>query len=234
MSVPSLPTFDHTQRLALGIRFPARMTVLPLGGGQLALVSPVPIDDACAAAIARLGEVALLIAPNLMHHLYLGDAARRYPAARVLAPAGLVAKRSDLRVDVSLDGVLPAELTQAVDVLRLEGAPRLDEFVFHHRAARSLVVTELVFNILHPPGFLAHVLLAVSGTRGRLASSRLWRTLVEDRARFVASLERVLALPFETLVVAHGELVTDDARAQLAQALRWILPEQNVVAAPAR
>src|SRR5688572_1017279 len=234
MSVPSLPTFDHTQRLALGIRFPARMTVLPLGGDRLALVSPIPIDDAGAAAIARLGEVAFLIAPNLMHHLHLGDAARRYPAARVLAPRGLGAKRPDLRVDVPLDGALPSELSQAVDVLRLEGAPRLDEFVFHHRATRSLVVTELVFNIRRPPGWLAHVLLAVSGTRGRLASSRLWRALVDDRQRFAASLERVLALPFETLVVAHGELVTENARAQLEQALRWVLPARGVVAAAAR
>src|SRR5262245_57597066 len=123
----SLPVFDFAQVLPLGFRFPARMTVLPLGGGQLALVSPILIDDACAAALARLGQVRYLIAPNLLHHLYLPAAHQRYPEAQVLAPAGLARKRPELRIDATLDAALdrglPPELTAAVDVIALGGAP---------------------------------------------------------------------------------------------------------------
>jgi hypothetical protein len=224
MPDPTLQTFDHMQKLPLGFRFPARMTALPLEGGKLALISPVPIDETRAAALAELGEVGFLIAPNVMHHLYLGDAIRRYPGARVLAPRGLVSKRPDLRIDTLLDEDLPGELTQAVDVLRIEGAPRLDEFVFHHRATRSLVVTDLVFNIRQPRGWLAHLLLLLGGTHGRLAASRVWRFLIEDRASVSASIERILALPFDTLVVAHGDVVMAGAHAQLERALRGLSP----------
>jgi hypothetical protein len=224
---PRLPLFDHDQVLPLGFRFPTRMSVLPLGAGKLALVSPVPIDDARAAAIAELGSVAFLIAPNLLHHLYLEAAATRYPDARVLAPSGLRAKRPGLPSYSALDHVVPPELAAAVEVVPVEGAPGLDEFGFFHRATRTLVLTDLVFNIRRPQGLLAHLLLALGGAHGRLASSRALRVLVKDRAAARASVERLLALPFETLVLAHGDIVEHDARSQLEQALAWLLPSRK-------
>ena len=103
MSVPGVSVFDYDQVLPLGFRFPARMSVLSLEAGKLALVSPVPIDDALAKEIAALGRVEFLIAPNLLHHLYLEAAARRYPEARVIAPRRLGVKKPGLRIDVALD-----------------------------------------------------------------------------------------------------------------------------------
>jgi hypothetical protein len=232
MNVPrELPCFDYAQGYPSKFAVPARMTVLPLAERKLALVSPVPIDDAMADEIAKLGEVALLIAPNLLHHMYLAAAAERYPGARVLAPPGLAAKRPGLRIDGTLDRALPSLLSDSVDVLRIEGAPRVDEFVFFHRAARTLVVTELAFNMVHPRGLLPNVVLFLMGVHGRLAQSRAWRVLVRDRAATAASVSRVLALPFETLVVAHGEIVRHDARAGLAHALRWLAPARAALPA---
>src|SRR5262245_6864732 len=120
----SIPVFDFDQVLPpLGFRLPARMTALPLAGGRLALVSPVPIDATMAEQIAALGEVAYLIAPCLLHDLYLGDAIRRYPGARVIAPRGLRARRPDLRIDLALEDALPEDLTRAVDVRAVAGVP---------------------------------------------------------------------------------------------------------------
>ncbi|HEX6240133.1 MAG TPA: hypothetical protein VFZ61_04545, partial [Polyangiales bacterium] len=81
MATPNtLPNFEFHQRLPGNFQLPARMSVLPLRDGTLALVSPIPIDDALAAQLDRLGPVSLLIAPNLLHHLYLGAASQRYPS----------------------------------------------------------------------------------------------------------------------------------------------------------
>lgn len=215
--------FDHAQRLPGAFHLDTRMTVLPLARGELALVSPIPIDDALAEEIAGLGEVSFLIAPNLLHHLYLADAHKRYPRARVLAPPGLRSKRPALAIDATLDQQLPEALSAAVDVVRIEGAPGADEFVFFHRASRTLVVTDLVFNVAMPRGLVANVVLFLEGVRGRLAQSPAWRFMVKDRARARDSAERLLALPFETLVMAHGEIVRDQARARLTHALRWML-----------
>jgi hypothetical protein len=220
----TLPTFDFAQGYPWTFVLPARMTVLPLGGGRIALVSPIPIDDDLAAEIARLGTVRFLIAPNLLHHRYLAAASARYPGASVLAPPGLQAKRPELRVDRMLDAPLPHDLAEAVTVLPIEGAPALEEYAFFHEDSRTLIVTDLVFNMVRPRGILPRVVLTLVGCRGRLAQSRALRLFVKDRPAASASVERLLSLPFETLIVAHGEIVRSEARAKLAGALAWLRP----------
>ncbi|HKO91974.1 MAG TPA: hypothetical protein VJU61_12515 [Polyangiaceae bacterium] len=230
-SAASLPHFDMLQRLPGNFLFPARMTVLPLADGTLALVSPIPIDDALAGRIAALGRVSLLIAPNLFHHFYLGPASERYPEARVLAPRGLRQKRPDLRIDADLEAGLPPALAAAVEVLKIEGVPALDEHVFFHRAQRALVVTDLVFNVLKPQGFVANVALFLMGCHGRLGQSRSFRFLVKDRAAFRASIGQLLALPSAQLIPAHGEPVLVDAQARLWQVLGHHLPQRTALPA---
>lgn len=232
----SEPTFfDHAQvirGLPGGFHFPTRMTALPLGGGELALVSPVPIDDTRAHQLEALGKVAYLIAPNLHHNLYLAAASERYPEAHVLVPPGLAARQPTLRVSGTLDGELPASLAHALDVVHIEGAAALDEYVFFQRASGTLVVADLVFNVLQPRGFWANVALWLVGCHGRLGQSRAWRVFVKDPAAMTRSVERVLALPVRTLVMAHGQMVRDDAHARLTRALRRWLPTH--AALPAR
>jgi hypothetical protein len=72
-----LPTFELAQVLPGGFQMPTRMTALPLEGGGIALVSPVPISETIASRLAELGPVRFLVAPNLLHHLYLADAIAR-------------------------------------------------------------------------------------------------------------------------------------------------------------
>jgi hypothetical protein len=90
-------------------------------------------------------------------------------------------------------------------------------------AARTLVVTDVVFNVLRPQGLVANVLLFLVGCRGRLAQSRAWRLFVKDRAAAAASARAVLGLRFDALIPAHGEVVLADARDRLEVALAWML-----------
>ena len=228
----SFETAQVIQGVPGGFHFPARMTAIELGAGELALISPIPIDDALAQRIAQLGKVSYLLAPNLHHHLYLGAASARYPEAAVLAPPGLAGKRPELRIHGTLDRELPAALRAALELIRLEGAPSVDEYAFFHRATGTLVVTDLLFNVVHPQGFWAHLILQLTGCHGCLAASRTWRLLVKDRAALGRSLQRLLELPLRTLVMAHGEIVQDDAHARLREALRYWLPAPRTL--PAR
>lgn len=220
----NLQLFDHDQVLPGGFRLPTRMTALPLDGGGVALVSPVPIDDRVAAELDAIGEVRALIAPNLLHHLYLAGARKRFPRAKVLAPRTLRAKRPDLRIDGDLEDGLPPELGRSLSAIKIEGAPKVDEFALLHRATRTLVVTDLVFNVTRPRGLVAHIALFLVGCHGKLAQSRAWRMFVRDRAAASASVERLLGLDFDVLVPAHGDVVKSDARAALIYALRWLAP----------
>jgi hypothetical protein len=211
---------------------PTRMTALPLEGGGLALISPVPVTDTIAARVAELGPVRFLVAPNLLHYLYRADAAARWPSARVLAPRALATKRPDLRIDAFLEDGAPPELAASVRVVKIAGAPIVDEHVFLHEPSRTLVLTDLVFHVTTPRGFVANVLLWLVGCHGKLAQSRAWRFFVKDRAAAAASVKELLSWRFDSLIVAHGAPVERDAQSRLAGALAWMA--QDAPPAPPR
>lgn len=223
-TISTVPYAQVIRGLPGGFHFPTRMTIVQLAAGELALISPVPIDEPLFRHLAGLGRVRFLIAPNLLHHLYLGEAARRYPEAKIIAPPGLAKKRPDLRIDHALDAELPAALAQRIEVVRIEGAPSLDEYALFERTSGTLILTDMVFNVREPRGFWANLILRVVGCHGRLAQSRVVRALFKDRAAAARSVERILALPIRSLVVAHGETVAEGAREALAQALRPLHP----------
>src|ERR687888_1320962 len=119
---PDLWQLEHELRLPGGVRMPVNATLIRLPDGGSLLYSPVPIDDAIAAEIEAIGPVRHLVAPSLMHHLWAGDAVRRWPNARLHAAPGLRAKRPDLRIDAELgERGEPPEWGGALDTVRVAG-----------------------------------------------------------------------------------------------------------------
>jgi Domain of unknown function (DUF4336) len=216
-----------TVTLPLGMKMPARMTVVRLRDSRLLLHSPAPIDQALAVELGRLGEVAILVAPNTQHQRFISAAAQAFPNARVLAAEGVAAKQPSLRIDGVLGNHAPPDYRDEIEQVLIEGAPALNEVAFFHRASRTLIACDLVFNILEPPNFMASLVLTLVGARGRLAQSRAWRFLAKDRPAVAASVERILRWDFERLVPAHGEIVEADARAALGAALAHWFPVEN-------
>lgn len=87
---------------AAGFRYPTRMAIIRLKSGELVLWSPTAFSDDLGAAVAALGTVRHLVAPNSLHHTFLGDWQRAYPDARVHAAPGLEEKCRDIRIDEHL------------------------------------------------------------------------------------------------------------------------------------
>lgn len=214
-----------------GLHMRGRMVVARLSDGRLWIWSPIPIDDALAREIEALGEVGHIVAPNALHHLHFAAAAERFPSAeRWIAPA-LARKRPDLAEARRLADEPPAAWAGELEQLRVEGAPKLDEVAFFHRASKTLIVTDLVFNVLEYRGWLSGLVFRMVGAHKRLAQSRALRMLVRDRAAAAASARRILAWDFERVVMAHGEIVDRDARARMTEALRWMLGGAPAIAA---
>jgi hypothetical protein len=194
----------HRVRQPGGVWLPVRMTVVRLPGRQLVLHSPVPIDDDAAAELAALGEVAHVIAPSRLHHLWAAAATRRYPSARAWDPA-------------TLEDSPP--WADTLDQVRIAGAPKMDETVFFDRRTRTLICSDFVFHITRPANLRTRMVLAMMGTGGgRLAVSRAWKLLVKDRALAAAAVARILAWDIDRIVMGHGEIVERDGRAALAAA----------------
>ena len=217
--------FEVVADLALGAGFhlPARCTVLRQSDGSLAVISPVPFTEETAASIDEIGRVTHIIAPNKLHHMSLEATSKRWPDARVLGAPGLAEKAKHLRIDEVLgdreDAVGP-EFT----AVRVQGAPFIEEVVFLHQPSRTLVVTDLLFNMRDSQGFVTNTVLHLMGTHGRLAFCRSFRLATRDRAAAASSVRRILQLDFDRLLMAHGEVVESGAKEQVRTALSWLQP----------
>lgn len=218
---PSLWQVAESMRFPGGVHLPVTATVAKLPDGSLWLHAPVGFGEADAAAIDALGEVRHIVAPNLLHHLFAGEAQKRWPQAQLHGARGLPAKRKDLAFAGELgDSAPPAwagELAQCV----IDGAPMLNETVWFHHASQTLITTDLVFHVRAPMAFGTRMALTMMGTYDKFAQSRYWWRYTQDRAAFRRSMDRVLQWPLARVTMSHGTPVATDAQG-LAAAM-WML-----------
>ncbi len=214
-----------------GLKFDSRMVVVRLPQRELLLYSPIPIDDALGDELEALGEVTHIVAPNGFHHLFASAAKARWPQATLWASPGVREKGLALVPDRWLgEGELPAPDT--LEWVGIGGAPKLQEWDFLHRPSETLVVCDLVFHIQEVPNLMTRFALWMAGAGGgRLAQSRLLRTLTRDREALARSAEAILALPSSRLVPGHGAIIED---AQLPDRLREVLWWMRGATKPAR
>lgn len=207
-----------------GLRIGTRMTVIRLADGRLLLHSPIPRDAALLGEIHALGPVAFLVAPNKVHHLWLGPWASAHPDATVYGAPGLRDKRRDLVFHRELGDAPPPDWADDLDQAFVAGAPYVNEVAFLHRGSASLLLTDFAMNFPElPAGAGTRLWLRAMGLAGGLRCSRLVRSLVRDRTAVRACLERILAWPFERVIVTHGQVLERDGPAALREAWRSLL-----------
>lgn len=216
-------TVDH-DLFTMGIHFPGRMTVVRLSDGGLWLHSPVPIDDALAAQLAELGPVRHLVGPNLFHHVHLRGVKARYPEAQLWAGPGLTKKRADLSFDHLLNPEAAKVWGPELELIDFSCAPRIGESLFFHAPSRTLIVTDLLMNVHACQGLMSRLVYWLEGVYRRLAVPRLNQWLVKDPAEASRVAGRLIALAPDRLVMAHGELVTDQTTRRLTEALSVFKP----------
>jgi Domain of unknown function (DUF4336) len=207
----------------LGLHLGTRMTIVRLPGGGLWLHSVVAVDDLLADEIQANGTVEHIVMPNLYHHVYVTDAIQRWPAARVHAPAAMRRKRPEVRIDVDLSEAPDPDWGGGLIPVHIDGSI-LDETVFVHRPTRTLVCADLVENFDTSPDALTRLYLTAAGLRGRVGFSRFFRPVYRDRRATRRSLERLLALDFDRVSLAHGRVLDQGGPAAVREAYRWLKP----------
>ena len=192
-----------------GLELGVRATFVRLGDGKLWLVSPVDFSEEDVNFISSQGRVAAVVAPNLFHHLYLKQAKQRFPEAQFFYAPGLDQKRSHFSFDgPALAHPWSLELSECL----LEGMPRFNEVVYFHKASRSLIVTDLFFNLQQIKGWRGQLISRMMGTYNRPAVSRLFRLMMKDKHKVKNSLKTILSWDFERVIMAHGEILEKDCK----------------------
>lgn len=200
----------------------ARMTVIRLPDGALLVHSPVALDTPTRAALDALGPVRWVLGPCKVHHFYLPDFAAAYPDAALLAAPGLEAKRRDVKFAHVLNDDLELPFGGAVEHHVFAGSPMMNEVVLLHRPTRTLVLTDLAFNL--PPGARneARLFHRLVGATGRFGPHRVVRLGIRDRAAAARSLERVLGWDFDRVIVSHGEVLETGGKAAMRDAFAFL------------
>jgi hypothetical protein len=207
----------------MGLRIGTRMTVVRLASGDLWVHSPIEPTPELRAEVDALGPVRHVVAPSLYHHLHAGQWKAAYPTAALWGPAALARKRKDLELTETLEQTAGAAWTSELVPVHIDGC-MLDETVFLHRATRTLVGSDLTENFTTSPHWPTRLYLKVSGIHGKVGWSRLMRVVYRDRPAARRSVEALLALDFDRIVIAHGDVIRRDGKAALRETFRFLGP----------
>ena len=218
----NLWVIDHPFKMPGGVQIGTRTTVIRLGDGKLFLHSPGPSNEENTQEIAKLGDVAHVVAPNLFHNMYAKETLEQYDAAAFYAPAGFEQKVPDAPFE-TLTSTAPTAWAGEIDQVAVEGAPRLGEIAFCHRASRTLLLTDLCFNMRHSDSFITRLFLSIMGGYGHFGPSRLARSFMKDKPAVRAGIDQILELDFDRVIVTHGEVLESGGKDALREAFAKVV-----------
>lgn len=212
------------QPLRLGpLRFNSRMTIARLADGGLWVHSPAQPRTALVREIDALGIVRDVVAPNRHHHRFLLPFLAAFPRARGWMAPGLQHTRPEFEHLQVLDADRRQQWQPELRGLFVEGLPVLNEIAWYHADSRTLLVTDLLLDFSPDNAWPLRAGARLLTRPGRPSMGWHTRLMIRDRDAFAASVESILALDFERLVLAHDRVIEEGARERFAEAFDWLL-----------
>lgn len=210
----------------MGMPFTTRMSVVRLRDGSLWVSSPVPLPFDVLSELASLGPIRYIVSATPRHFWRLNRWHTLFPDAELwsspITPFTL--KRGDLPLTGVLGDLVPAAWSHDLDHVVL-GGRMLAESVFFHRSSATLLIEDVI-QIHEPlPGHpLSNTVFRLDGVAAPAGGvSRDIRLAFRPRGVERAAVQRILDWPVETVVLAHGPVITRDARRFLENAFEWLM-----------
>ncbi len=195
-----------------GDGLPRNMVLWKLPSGGLCIHSCVVLDEETQAELEALGEPQVLIVPNGLHRADAAVYKERYPGITVVAPeASRERVSSVVSVDQSCEEALGAH---GIEVLTPDGI-KPSELAYRVKTADGhvLIVTDMLFNLDHMPGFFGWIFRHITASTGHFGLTRLGRwMMLSDGARLSAWLHAQADVAgLQAVLVGHGHAVVDEA-----------------------
>lgn len=212
---------DAQPLVLAGLPVGRRAAVARAADGRLVVFSPLRGTPENITALRALGEVGTFVVPSRFHDLFYPRYFDAFPTARFFGSRGVLAEHPDWPLtEITADA---AELAGFAWQM-LEGMPKVQEQVFLHRATRTLVIADALFNVPRPTGLVGRFVSWAADIGGPPPrQSRLGRLHVRNRSAFAASVQAVAEWDFERIVPGHGEVIDRDARRVWREAFRALL-----------
>ncbi len=202
----------------LGVDFGSRMTVIRLSSGDLFLHSPIKINQELASELEALGEVKYLIAPNKYHHLHITDYTSRYPKAEVWGAPGLVKKRRDINFTGEFGDSTEPKWPGEIEYVFFEGVPFTNEVVFYHPQSRTVIFTDLIFNVGTDESLGVKLYAWLDGVKDAPDMPRILRFMVRDREAARESVNKILSWDFDRVSCTHRNIIQSGGKEIVSKA----------------
>lgn len=221
---PDIWTIDGPTVAVAGFHYPTRMTIMRLPDKSLFVLSPTKLTPECREKVEALGTVRHIVAPNTLHHLYLGEWKRAYPQAMMYAAPGLRQKRADLSFDADLFPAPHPIWAGDIDQVFFDGNAITTEVVFFHKKSGVVIFTDLLqqLPLASFKGWRRLVARLDLMTEAEPTVPRKFRFATTNRTKARVALGKILAWPAAKVIMAHGTPVESDAPAYLRRAFRWL------------
>jgi hypothetical protein len=182
------------------------MTILRTRGHELVIHNPIRLEESAYSRLETLGLVAHIVAPNRFHNSDGAFYRTRFPLARFYPPG-------------SINLSWPHALRREVDAIQVDGLRLLNEAVFFHAISKTLIVTDLVFNMQVNLRGTERFLYRTNRIYQRFGPSRLFRYgFVKNKTDFARSLDKILRWDFDRVIMNHGAILERDGPARLRAA----------------
>ena len=207
----------------IGIDFGGRMTVIRLSSGDLFLHSPVLLNKDLANELDGIGVVKYLVAPNKFHHIHIGEYLSVYPDAEVWAAPGLLKKRKDINFHGELGVTNPLKWGEEIECVLFEGVPFLNEVVFYHTESRTILFSDLIFNVSDDEKIGVKIFAWLDGVYGRPNVNRLIRWfMIRDREKARDSVQKILSWDFDRVSITHRDIIETGGKVIVSRAFESI------------
>jgi len=194
-------------------RFPRRMTVVALSGGQSVVFSAVCLNERAMRDVESLGTPAFMVVPNGFHRLDARPWKARYPDMKVVCPPGA---RNRVEKAVHVDATTDVLADPDVDFVIADGMGEAEgALVVRRQAGTTLVINDLISNVRHPKGVGANVMARLFGfgvRRPQMAREVRW-LFVKDKEAVAKQLREWAEMPgLQRLIVSHGDAMDEAPR----------------------
>jgi hypothetical protein len=213
---PNLWVIHHPLSV-LGTQHGRTVSVIRLSGGKLLIHSMAPFTPAELAQIRGSGEPAWLVEAMLLHDTYAAEGRELFPGLPFLGPPGFA---EVVKFPVAPLLPPPDEWAGEIKVIRLRGAPKLEEHAILHVPSRTLIVADLVFNFSEQErGWDRFFHRHIAGFNRYPGMSRVFKWCVSDRLAFWDSVSEILQLDFDRIIPGHGGIIETGGKEKLRAAM---------------
>lgn len=204
--------------------FKRRMTIIRLQSGGLVIHNAIRLQEKDYAKLEDLGPISVIVVPNHFHSSEAHFYKQRYPRARLLVAKSIAPQISE---KCPVDGLLPdawdESLRREIDCMEFTGTRIVNESVFLHRSSKTLILTDLAFNMQCEVYGGARAFFKLNLIYKRFGPSRIFRyVFVNNRQKAKEAFRKIQGWDFERVIVNHGDIISADGKRLLRDGFEQI------------